>query len=315
MTFKVLFILLSVTFPSCSLILETDIEDEHVMLTAPADNLRTLVSSHSFRWEYLSEADKYKLQIASPSFENASRIWLDTTVISNSFDITLLPGSYEWRVRAENSAYSTVYSVRTLVIDTTLDLKNQYIILKKPVANYVTNNTEVLFEWFPLYNASSYRFEIKRDGPGNELYMNPVDTTGSSLTAQLEEGTYIWAVKAVNEISASPLSTRTIIVDTTTPGMSVPVSPDDNAVISGQDVVLIWERPVDGGSAIADSIYISRDRDNFIEHIVERGYSADKTYSFETAEGGDFFWRIRACDAAGNCSADGEIRKFTVDIQ
>ena len=308
-------IIVTAAISSCSLILETDIEDEYVMLTAPADNLRTLTSSHAFCWEYVPEADKYNLQIAMPVFENSTRILLDTNVSTNNFNITLLPGQYEWRVRAENSAYRTGYSVRTLIIDTTLDLGNQYIILKTPVANDVTNYSEIAFEWFQLYNASSYRFEIRKASPENDLYMNPVDTTGSSLIIQLEEGTYIWAVKAVNEISASPYSTRTITVDTTTPGIPVPVSPDDNAVISAPDVVLTWERPDDGGSAIADSIYISRDRYNFIEQIVERGYSADKTYSFDAGEGGDFFWQIRTCDAAGNCSADGEIRKFTVNIQ
>lgn len=112
--------LLLVTFllVSCEEIIEVvDISNENVVVLAPTDTSMLTITDINFSWEAVEDAEQYKLQIATPSFESANQIVLDTTITTTSFNQTLELGNYEWRVRAENSDYQTAYSTQSFTIE------------------------------------------------------------------------------------------------------------------------------------------------------------------------------------------------------
>jgi len=84
---------------------------------APSDSLTTLIREQVFLWEQMPGAEKYWISIANPHFHQVELIILDTSISKVKFSFSLQPGLYEWRVRAENSAYMGPWSTRSLHID------------------------------------------------------------------------------------------------------------------------------------------------------------------------------------------------------
>lgn len=83
---------------------------------APTEGAIIDTAHVDFHWEIMEDATQYQLQIATPSFAEAIQIVLDTTVVDNYFSETLMNNSYEWRVRAINSAYKSDYSTNSFVM-------------------------------------------------------------------------------------------------------------------------------------------------------------------------------------------------------
>lgn len=113
----VLLIMVFLLFSCEELINEEDISEVNVQLLAPTNNTVIRQGNVSFNWKELSGADEYKLQIATPNFISAIQIVLDTTLSKNSFIKNLEVGNYEWRVRAENSAYETDFTTHALAVE------------------------------------------------------------------------------------------------------------------------------------------------------------------------------------------------------
>lgn len=93
-----------------------DISDRTVTILAPTNHAELTITNPTFSWNSVDDADKYKLQIATPSFSEALQIVEDTTLTTLSFTKILEAGDYEWRVRAENSDYETDYTTQQLTI-------------------------------------------------------------------------------------------------------------------------------------------------------------------------------------------------------
>ncbi len=122
---KYIIILLALAFIACEDILEVpDISGEEVGLLAPTENAVVAPGEINFNWTTVTEAEAYRVQIAADGFEAATQIVLDSLVIVDSTFIgarvnqTLLEGSYEWRVKAQNSDYETPYSTATFSVVT-----------------------------------------------------------------------------------------------------------------------------------------------------------------------------------------------------
>ena len=102
---------------ACEYITEVeDISGKTITVLAPK-NETVIDTSAIFSWEILEDADHYHVQVAKPSFENASQIVTDTLVEKNSYTQNLLLGNYEWRVRAENSGYKTNYTSQIFIVE------------------------------------------------------------------------------------------------------------------------------------------------------------------------------------------------------
>ena len=112
------YILIICTFFTCEELLDVEnISNKKVQLLAPTDSTVTTTNKLTFTWNPIEGADNYHLQIAQPSFEQAFQIVRDTLVDNTSFRDSLHVNTYQWRVRAENSAYSSEYTTNTLIVE------------------------------------------------------------------------------------------------------------------------------------------------------------------------------------------------------
>jgi hypothetical protein len=109
---------LSFVIFTCDDIIEVeDISDEIVIVLAPVNDSVLGEGSVIFSWNDVQDASQYRLQLATPSFENASQILLDSIVNATNFPKVLELGDYEWRVRAENSEYQTQYTIQNFIVE------------------------------------------------------------------------------------------------------------------------------------------------------------------------------------------------------
>ena len=123
---------------SCEEIIEVgDISDQAISVLAPTNNVVIESSSVTFSWENVIDATGYRLQIATPNFESAQQILLDSLVTETSFTNTLDFGDYQWRIRGENSVYTTAYSTINFSVNANLapDISNELVELLSPVDN------------------------------------------------------------------------------------------------------------------------------------------------------------------------------------
>lgn len=109
---------LAFCFVACDDIIEVeDISEKEVIMLAPINNAILDTIAVTFTWEALEDAEQYHLQIATPNFENAQQIVKDSVLVVTSFFTSLDTKDYEWRIRAENSGYSTKYSQQRFKIE------------------------------------------------------------------------------------------------------------------------------------------------------------------------------------------------------
>lgn len=126
MPFKrtLLFLIPALLVFACDDILEvTDISEENVVLLAPSDGTTVLQTKVSFSWNEVFEATQYQVQVATPGFENAAQIVVDTLIVLDTtyagarFDKILIDSDYEWRVKAQNSDYETNFTTNIFKVN------------------------------------------------------------------------------------------------------------------------------------------------------------------------------------------------------
>lgn len=107
---------------SCNEILFVeDISEEKVAVLAPLDETEVLSGTIIFSWEANESVPAYQLQLATPDFENASQILIDTIITTRSYTESLEANTYEWRLRGVNSEYETSYTTQGFVVIETLN--------------------------------------------------------------------------------------------------------------------------------------------------------------------------------------------------
>tara|TARA_R110001592_G_scaffold11019_18_gene55558 strand:- start:3754 stop:4125 length:372 start_codon:yes stop_codon:yes gene_type:complete len=121
-----MFISAIVLISSCEELLEVpDISGEEVTLLAPSDSTVVTQAIVNFTWNEVFEAKSYHIQVAQPSFLEASQIVVDTLVVVDStyvgtrFTKTLINNGYEWRVKALNSDFETEYTTHSFTVQIT----------------------------------------------------------------------------------------------------------------------------------------------------------------------------------------------------
>ncbi|MDC7996886.1 hypothetical protein [Gilvibacter sediminis] len=113
-----LFSLIIVTTYSCEeTIFEPDISEDAVSILAPVDGVTIDNETTRFSWNGIDGATEYRIQVATPNFENATQILTDSVVDQFSLEIRLSSGSYQWRVRAQNSGHQTPYTTATFTVE------------------------------------------------------------------------------------------------------------------------------------------------------------------------------------------------------
>ncbi len=301
-------------YVACDDVLEDDITDDVITIVSPQEGSTIESNITQFRWNSLEGADDYRLQVSGPS----QRIILDTLISKTLFDYELVPGTYSWRVRGENFAYTTAYSFPVeFHVAQTEDLSGQTVILESPASAFYTNNPGITFQWAGIEVADTYTFQlIRKISTEEEVYAQAgISETSHTIPTEILnlDAQYIWKVKAVNSTSQSNFSNRIFYLDRDIPGKPVLTSPENNKVLTG-DVDFIWEELTDTGTVKSEITYtleISKNTDfsTLVETYNLTG--TQQTHSF--AETGEYYWRVKAGDKSGNEGAYSDSFKLTVN--
>lgn len=281
-----------------------DISQEVVEVLAPIDGSVLENEEVTFSWNEIEFADQYQIQVAQPTFVEASQVVLDTILGDSlqsfrNFTKTLNPNVYQWRVRGLNSNFSTDYSTQSFEVlvpvddDEQVDLSTESVMLLAPFDNAVLNDTNVTFSWESVTEATSYRFQIafpNFENPEQLVIDQSFDMAGSQ-SFDLEDNTsYQWRVKALNEISETAYTTRDVSINITedlSEQTVIIVAPENAFETQETSVVLSWE------SLEEAALYrvVITDLSNNTIFLEETTAETNLTVAFEV---GEYTWAVRA---------------------
>lgn len=313
---KVLLGFLCLTFYNCEDILEEDISDDIVFTIYPTEDLIIESNVVNFQWNTLEGADDYRLQIF-----NTSQVKLvDTLIARTQITIPLSEGNYLWRVRGENSAYQSTYSLPvSFVVNESEDLASQQVILSSPVNNFMTNSNSFTLSWNSLSAADYYNFQLINNTLGGTIVFQQNNILNNTLTLNStilsQDGNYTWKIKGVNGVSETVFSSRDFSLDTTLPNQPVNGLPANNSIQTiNQNINFNWSIGADSG-VIQSSISYRIEISNNINFTTILQASNISTNSFQQLfnSTGDYYWRVRAVDAAGNNGPFSNAFKFTIN--
>ncbi|SHM97124.1 hypothetical protein [Flavobacterium chilense] len=300
-------LLIILSFFSCEeILLVDDISKEEVVLIAPGNNVALSSSGVTLSWDYVKNADKYKLQIATPNFDDPQQLVLDTLVSKNSFTRQLNIGKYEWRVKAVNSAYETAYTKRSFQILNNDDFQKNTVILLTPVNNLITKTALQKLSWDAIIGTTSYQLQVLDE---NNTLVKEQSTGSTLINFTFDEGKYTWKVRASNGTAQTLYTSRVILIDTKAPSTPVLSSPANASTTTTTNINFQWSRTAIAGSTEKDSIYV------YTESALTNLNFKDKASSSynKTLVKGTYYWFVKSFDEAGNVSPRSTVFNFTIN--
>ncbi|MDO3694924.1 hypothetical protein QVZ41_08720 [Wenyingzhuangia sp. chi5] len=122
LTFKrlkyIILVFIGCSCMACEYITEIeDISTKTVTILAPSNETVLDTLPVTFTWQALEGSEQYHLQVATPNFNNAARIVVDTVMSKTNYTQTLSKNSYEWRVQGKNAGYVTDYTTQKFSIE------------------------------------------------------------------------------------------------------------------------------------------------------------------------------------------------------
>ena len=172
----------------------TNMSAQIVVLVSPSNNFYSTTLLNTFKWDSLPGATDYEIQVINQATSN---IIVDTAVKIATYTRSLVDGTYTWQVRAQNITSNSLYTSRTITIDTTHPTTP---VLLTPVDSSTTASTHFTLTWTN---------GILKGSPVSDslyIYSNSALTivikdTLTSLTSYsdtLAAGTYYWRVRSID---------------------------------------------------------------------------------------------------------------------
>lgn len=303
-------ICLAVFFVGCKEFIEPSIDKKAVVLNAPSDGTETGQYKQTFWWNEVEDALKYRLQVVTPNFDHTVSLVLDTLIERNKFNYTLDPGTYQWRVRAENGSSKTPYTVASFVVYES-SIKPQQVQLVSPVNNTMTNQPTNVFKWLKLYGADNYRLQIDTNNFSDEtkLFLDKTTPNQEFTVVFDREKLYQWRVKAKNDTAESKWSViQNITFDKTPPAKVILISPANNDMVA-KPVNLRWEVTAKA-KKYQLNVYKTDGKTAYTGFPVT---VTTTSYAFNQGSTGEkLFWEVKALDDLGNVGQTSELRSFII---
>lgn len=301
------FVLVVIT--GCKTFFEEDISNQTVKLLSPTNGTMTEIGPQTFWWEKIGGASDYRLQVVSPSFDSAEVLILDTLVSTDKFIAVLYPSVYEWRVRAENSAWQTQWTIGQLQIYSTTDLTRQKVNLLSP--GLIINTKNIRFQWDGLSNAKNYSYVAYKDEWDGILAITHTLVDITFFEKELIDGKYIWGVKAKNPTSETLYSQKSLIVDATPPTTAGLSSPTDGSVGTNTTITFTWNSSDLTSGISQDTLKVFSDKNltNLVKSVVTDSKGAEIIFPNRAV----YYWTVRSVDKAGNAGMTSNTFSFTIN--
>lgn len=313
---KILLLLVSLTIFSCDDILEEDITDKTATIISPLEGDVIESNVVNFQWNAMGGADKYRIQV----FKDNQVIVQDSLVERTALTLPLEEGEYQWRVRGENFGYQSSYSLPVYFqVNESEDLTTQQVILISPADNMYTNSQNFIISWNDLAAADYYELEIVNVTNSNTIVFQQSNITATSYTLNNtilnQDAKYQWKVKAINSSSETQYTSRFFNLDRVVPNQPQNVLPANNSSqILNQAINFSWTIPADSGtiqSAVSYVIEIATDT-GFAD-IIQTSNTSSLSFQRTFNTTGDYYWRVRAIDEAGNVGINSNYFKISVN--
>jgi hypothetical protein len=175
------------------------LSNQTIVITLPAANgTSSSSSSVSFSWNGITGATLYRVEINNVT--TGANAVNSTTTLTN-YTTTLAQGSYEFRVRAENSSSITDWSTRTFSIDQTAPAAPS-LIFPADDASYSTVPSSVAFDWSSSLDAYVDSLEVSPDslfstGVVLRVAVSALQSTYVWNSAQVST-TYFWRIRSID---------------------------------------------------------------------------------------------------------------------
>lgn len=169
-------------------------QNNNVALSAPNNNLITNTVNQNLSWESVIGATSYEVQVVN----SGNSVIFDEEVTATSINYIFPDGSFQWRVRASNGEQNTLYSSRSILVDTTLP---NTPLLNTPANLSNTSDNNVAFQWSRTPISGSVEkdsiYIFTNSQLTNLQYKN--EQTSPYNTSTLNDGTYYWYVKSFDQ--------------------------------------------------------------------------------------------------------------------
>ena len=312
---NILLAILTLFIFSCDDIIEEDIENDTIQTLFPTEGLLIEGNTVQFAWQALDGADDYRVQVINSN----QLLVIDSLVTVTNISFVLNPGSYQWRVKGENFAYTTQYTFPVnFSVEASDDLTNQNVMLLTPSNDFYTNNTNIILTWSPIVSAEDYSLDVIKNNGGQETILQEINILNTNFTLPTNifdvDAEYIWKIKALNSTSETSFSERTLFLDRQPPGQPSLVSPSDLESFATATVNFNWTIGSDTGniqSTRTNTLEISTDI-NFGTLLLSEDLESN-SYQHIFADSDIYYWRILTFDAAGNIGDYSIVRSLTIE--
>ncbi|WP_281228743.1 hypothetical protein [Flavobacterium aquiphilum] len=170
-----------------------DFQKNTVILLSPSSNLITKTPLQKLSWDPILGATNYQIQILDENNTLVKEQITDATLLNYTFD----EGKFTWKVRATNGTVQTLYTSRSLLVDTKVPNTPT---LSGPVNASSTTNTSIDFQWSRTPVAgSAEKDSIYVYSESSLTNLNFKDKATSPYNKTLASGTYYWFVKSFDE--------------------------------------------------------------------------------------------------------------------
>lgn len=170
-----------------------DFQSNILTLITPVNELNTNITVQKLSWNPIIGALKYHLQISDTN----NVLIKNDTVTETNINFTFTEGNYNWRVRASNGTQQTLFSSRSILVDTTVPNTPT---LFSPVDKSTTTDKSISFKWTRTPISGSIEKDsiyIYTDSALTALQLKK--ETNSPAAATLELGIYYWFVKSFDK--------------------------------------------------------------------------------------------------------------------
>lgn len=276
-------------------------------LLLPAPNA-SVAGAPTFSWNKPAGATQFQLQINDGGEFDSGVI--STTSLKPAGSFSGL-GSFTWRVRVRDAAgnWSDWSSPRGITITLPLPAAPT---LGLPSNNFATNQADPVFTWTAVPYGSYY--EIWIDSQANFAGTHESQNVGSpgelSFQPTLAPGKYYWRVRALNTNNqfGAWSAAFAVTIDLTPPAAPVIVKPA-NAFEFRTAPSFQWA-PVSGAASY--ELQIDEIDEDFSDILYDTGWISKTLHSASLSSLGEYQWRLRARDLAGNLSPWTDVRTFKI---
>lgn len=265
-------------------------------LVSPSDGATDIVSPASFRWNAASFATGYQIDL-STSNTFAPMLLTDSTLTDTTRNVGGFAANtlYYWRVRAKDGAgWGAFSSVRSF---TSFDVPPAV-----PLVSPANGGTDVQspspFRWNTLATATGYQIDVSSSNTFAPMFMSDstlTDTT-RSLGGFAANTIYYWRVRARNGAGWGVFSSIRSFTTLDVPAAVTLASPADSATNIDSPVTLFWNG-ISGATAYDLDVSTSG---AFATLLFSDTTVTDTSRAVGGLSAGtNYFWRVRAKNAAG----------------